>query len=705
MCIIHILAVMAKITARLTAQDEVPPRNTKAIGSFELELSPDGGISTYILHVANISNVTLVLIHQGTKGINGAVLMTLYKNSNPQGQINGILSEGRIFSNQFEGPLDGKYISDLMNLVREGQVYINVYTNQNPEGEIRGQLLNADEYITELEEITRYLYSARYREDILRTKYLTFLGRLEFLATLPLGKDQEAKIYYLIGYCLHSSSIDLKRALDNYNLALKNGFDEFWVVYNRGVLHMELGDIEAARIDLDRAVYLKPTHEGAKQFQEGVFLPSLLDKDQQPMTLPSAVVVCSIPKSGTILLRNILKSILGDNLVIPSNSFRRALATSEYLLALPRLTNLVYVGHIEYSEDLAKKLSSIPKIALIRDPRDYVVSYAHFMDRLAKDAEGVQKEWYEKYWSKKEWDEKLSSLIFGFNTRHVRKIYPSVFDSYVNYAIKWSGPNTLIVRYEDIIGTKFGGNDKTVIKTLKSIMDFVGVQIDDETLARRIAQGSDPAKSDTFRFGGKGNWRQEFKPHHVTQMKAVGPALLSTLGYELDESWSLNSISKKRIPSRINVDARSSIDLLLNNMPVLSEIQYLQIRKELAGNKGIETLIDEWALDLFIENEQYQYAISILEQLLNQEPSNPLWNYLYALSLHRPSKDLTKALLHYNSALANGFNEFLVKYNRGMLLIQMGDKDAAVADLERAQKLKPEDKTARETLMAIQTTI
>src|SRR5205807_7424735 len=132
-------------------------------------------------------------------------------------------------------------------------------------------------------------------------------------------------------------------------------------------------------------------------------------------------------------------------------------------------------------------------------------------------------------WSKKEWDEKLSTMIFGLDTKLVRKIYPSVFNSYLNYAIKWSGPNTLTVKYEDIIGTKFGGNDKIVIKTMRSIMDFLGVQIDQEMLTQRIAQGSDPTKSDTFRFGGKGNWKQEFKPQHVSQMKAVGPTLLSTL--------------------------------------------------------------------------------------------------------------------------------------------------------------------------------
>jgi tetratricopeptide (TPR) repeat protein len=695
---------MVKITATMTPQDEVRPNSRKARGAFELELTADGEISNYKLSVRDINNVTLVQMHQGTKGTNGPIVMTLYKDTNPRGQINGILSEDKIFGNQFEGPLAGKYISDLIKLISEGQVYINVYTSQSPEGEIRGQLLNADEYKVELEEITRYFNSARSREEIPLAKYLTFLERLEVLASLQLDIETQAKIYFLIAYCLHAANIDLQRGLDNYNLALENGYDEFWVVYNRGVLYMELGDIDLARMDLDRAVSLNPNHEGAKQFREGVFVPPLLDNNNDQMKLASPVVVCSVPKSGTILLRNILKSILGDNLVIPSDSFKQPLASSKYLLALPRLTNRIYVGHIGYSEDLAKKIASIPKIVLIRDPRDYVISYTHFMDRLAKDALGAQREWYEKYWNKKDWDEKLSTMIFGLDTRLVRKIYPSVLNSFLNYAIKWSGPNTLIVRYEDIIGTKFGGNDKIVIKTMRSIMDFVGVQIDQETLAQRIAQGSDPTKSDTFRFGGKGNWNQEFKPQHVAQMKAVGPTLLSTLGYELDENWNLNTKRKTRIPSGINV-SRASIDSLLNNKPVVTVSQYLQLRKESEGKKGIERLIDEWAVDSFIENKQYQDAVSILEQLLNQEPINPLWNYLYALSLHQLGKDSAKALIHYNTALEKGYDEFWIKYNRGLLLIEIGNNEAAIADLERAKRLRPEHQTIQETLLAIKAKI
>jgi hypothetical protein len=129
-----------KFIAKLTGYDEVPPKNTKATGNFEIELSPDGTISNFVLNVTNISNVTLAHIHEGEKGINGPIVLTLYKSTNPKGEINGILSKGKVYSNLFEGPFVGKYMSDLIELINQGNAYVNVHTKQNPQGEIRGQL-------------------------------------------------------------------------------------------------------------------------------------------------------------------------------------------------------------------------------------------------------------------------------------------------------------------------------------------------------------------------------------------------------------------------------------------------------------------------------------------------------------------------------------------------------------------------------------
>lgn len=47
---------------------------------------------------------------------------------------------GSLGASDLLGPLKGKTISDLLGLIKAGQVYVNVGTTKHPNGEIRGQL-------------------------------------------------------------------------------------------------------------------------------------------------------------------------------------------------------------------------------------------------------------------------------------------------------------------------------------------------------------------------------------------------------------------------------------------------------------------------------------------------------------------------------------------------------------------------------------
>jgi CHRD domain len=132
-----------KFMARLIGSSQVPAKPAIAKGIFRIDLTPGGRVSNYTLNVTNISNVTLVHIHQGERGTNGPIIATLYKFANGNNKTrDGFLLKGRLFGKQFEGPLIGKNISDLIRLISQGQIYVNVHTKQHPQGEIRGQLFN-----------------------------------------------------------------------------------------------------------------------------------------------------------------------------------------------------------------------------------------------------------------------------------------------------------------------------------------------------------------------------------------------------------------------------------------------------------------------------------------------------------------------------------------------------------------------------------
>jgi len=102
-------------------------------------------------------------------------------------------------------------------------------------------------------------------------KYREALDQLELFHKVNTGtidKQVLAKFNFLTAICLHKLRSDFKRALGHYNLALENGFNEFWVKFNRGTLFLQLGERESAINDLTRAVELDPKHEGARSTLE-----------------------------------------------------------------------------------------------------------------------------------------------------------------------------------------------------------------------------------------------------------------------------------------------------------------------------------------------------------------------------------------------------------------------------------------------------
>jgi hypothetical protein len=87
--------------------------------------------------------VTGVHIHSGKQGQNGPVIAGLFnpsKSGPPTGTINGQLKKGTLTSADLSGPLAGKQISNLVNLIKSGGAYVNVHTTQNQNGEVRGQI-------------------------------------------------------------------------------------------------------------------------------------------------------------------------------------------------------------------------------------------------------------------------------------------------------------------------------------------------------------------------------------------------------------------------------------------------------------------------------------------------------------------------------------------------------------------------------------
>jgi CHRD domain len=118
-------------TAKLSGKDEVPPVNTQATGTAQFQVSSDGKELNYDLSTTNLQGFMMAHIHQGKSGENGQPITTPLQ-----------MGKGKITSSDLQGPLAGKQISDLVDLMKNGGTYVNVHTNQNQNGEIRGQIMS-----------------------------------------------------------------------------------------------------------------------------------------------------------------------------------------------------------------------------------------------------------------------------------------------------------------------------------------------------------------------------------------------------------------------------------------------------------------------------------------------------------------------------------------------------------------------------------
>ena len=134
----NIFADDNKFSTPLTGMEEVPPVNTNSTGIALFELVTNN--LNFKVNVTNLDNINAAHIHLGEFGQNGDVIFTLFKPATPIDVLNGTLVEGKVTAVDLQGPLKGKTVNDLVQLINNTKTYVNIHTEQYPNGEIRGQI-------------------------------------------------------------------------------------------------------------------------------------------------------------------------------------------------------------------------------------------------------------------------------------------------------------------------------------------------------------------------------------------------------------------------------------------------------------------------------------------------------------------------------------------------------------------------------------
>lgn len=246
------------------------------------------------------------------------------------------------------------------------------------------------------------------------------------------------------------------------------------------------------------------------------------------------IIQISPPKTGTHLAQKALKLITGKQPIIPTTSGMRSpdylyrISAEEFRAKPYEGEKKFYYNHLMYDAEFAAifKEKNYRIIFTMRDPRDQIISYIHWIRRN-----------YQKHREVLELsvDELIMDLICKSSMAHGNPPAAGIADLYQKYMPWMHEPNVQVVRFEDLVGSQGGGSDEKQVIKIKEMASHIGYDLSDDevrNIAHELWGGSL-----TFREGKIGSWKQYFNDEHKKSFKEVAGQLLVDLGYEKDFNW------------------------------------------------------------------------------------------------------------------------------------------------------------------------
>ncbi len=216
---------------------------------------------------------------------------------------------------------------------------------------------------------------------------------------------------------------------------------------------------------------------------------------------PRVLCIC-IPKSGTHLLERAL--------CLHPRLYRRLIrtindASAPTVGALARTLHdarpgQVLVSHLAYSPERLRVMrsSGVRHLLLVRDPRDVVVSTMFYIMRQKEH------QFHDLFLRQPSERARLRLAIMGC----AELGFTSVAEHFAAYR-GWLDSGGLVVRFEDLVGVRGGGDGETQLTSLGAIFQHLGTPVEEAGL-QRVANRLFSSNSPTFRKGTSGDWRTHF---------------------------------------------------------------------------------------------------------------------------------------------------------------------------------------------------
>jgi len=192
-------------------------------------------------------------------------------------------------------------------------------------------------------------------------------------------------------------------------------------------------------------------------------------------------------------------------------------------------------AHVFHTEANAEILEAndITALLIVRDPRDVVTSHYHYVTE-----KNPSHRFHEYYNSLDDDRDRLLASIRGVSGEQSADEKPlESIGEWMDSFLGWMDKEyNQVVRFEDLIGPRGGGDKESQVETVRTIAAHLDVELAEEEV-QYVADNTFSTDSSTFRKGLIGDWENNFDPEHVAAFKDEAGDWLVELGYEDDLDW------------------------------------------------------------------------------------------------------------------------------------------------------------------------
>jgi len=253
--------------------------------------------------------------------------------------------------------------------------------------------------------------------------------------------------------------------------------------------------------------------------------PDKLDDENRRFVqtaLAQPVFLNSVPKSGSHLLRNIIRMFVPVEQQYKTDFVQWANLSQHRVAFDPAMPKLSW-GHLFLADASLIETAPARRILLYRDPYDWVIARARFFlsEQFSGNVEHLKS-------SSLSADELLTMMIFGIPGKA-----PSLHDIYEMNAAAWLGARVHVIKFEDLVGHVKALESEAAEKYFLTLLGACGITLPDDWRAR-IRIGADRKQSGTARENLSGvemAFPDELDARHKALVDYNAPGLRALLGY------------------------------------------------------------------------------------------------------------------------------------------------------------------------------